>query len=159
MWLFTIYGFYSVSVEGKTTSLRARLRKHLLALQERFPSLRKAEIIILPQRDYRYRIVVDNKVWHKVALELVKEQTWGNFKNQAAKVNGYDKYVSSLHAVWYEMFSLQEGEKQDEPRVHRESRPAGRQQPGLFGRNLRDVQGDGLEAGKDRRSRGKTAVR
>jgi hypothetical protein len=133
MWLFTIYGFYSVSVEGKTTSLRARLRKHLLALQERFPGLQKAEIITLPRRDYRYRIIVKNGVWAKVARALVREQTWSNFKTKAHEVNGNDEYVHALHAVWGEMFDLQYKEKIDAKRVHRESGSSGRHRSGLFG--------------------------
>jgi len=42
--------------------VRARCRAHLESLQERFPPLAVSEIMALPHRDYRYRLVIPKEV-------------------------------------------------------------------------------------------------
>jgi hypothetical protein len=60
MWLFTRYGFYGISVVAVSdkTCVRARLRKHLVALHKRFSGLQKFEIIHTSGYGYRYRTLV-----------------------------------------------------------------------------------------------------
>ena len=43
---------------------------------------------------------------------LAEEQTWSNFKDEAAarKADTGSEYVHKLHAVWWEMLQLQERE-------------------------------------------------
>jgi len=107
MWLFTRYGFFSISVQGNTAIVRARMREHLVALQDRFPlcaSIHRGAIQSTEDRDYAWRISVPLKVWAKAVEQLVLEQTWSNFKNEAARF-GKEKdlpgrYNLLLHEVW-----------------------------------------------------------
>jgi hypothetical protein len=107
MWLFTRYGFYSISVYDGKFTVRARLRKHLTVLQHRFPVLSKYQVEVMPERDYRYRLYVDRDVWENVVCELTREQTWGNFKSEVARFGGRDEYERTLHEVWEVMHRLQ----------------------------------------------------
>lgn len=92
--------------------VRARVRKHLTNLQQRFPALADAKILTLPGRDYGYRLIVAKAVWAEALKELAEEQTWSNFKNEAAKNQGKTgaDYTRALHDVWEIMYGLQEPE-------------------------------------------------
>jgi hypothetical protein len=92
--------------------VRARVRKHLTNLQRRFPLLADTKILTLLGRDYSYRLIVPKPVWVEVLKEMAEEQTWANFKNEAAawKADTGADYVKKLHTVWWEMFQLQEPE-------------------------------------------------
>ena len=117
MWLFTRYGFYSIacaskpdgSLDTQTVMIRARMQEHLRNLQQRFPSLASLEILELPDRDYRYRLIAPKAVWTDIVSELAKEQTWSNFKNEVALFQrGADpSYVDALHDVWEVMYRVQ----------------------------------------------------
>ena len=116
MWLFVRYGFFSISIfDGKFT-VRARMKKHLEALQTRFPGLTQYPIETHPDRDYRYRIYVPRPTWETVMDELVREQEWSNFKQEVARFGGYDAYEDALHKVWKTMFRVQQLEAHGEDR-------------------------------------------
>jgi hypothetical protein len=120
MWIFSIYGFYSVSAFGNKFNVRARDQAHLIALQKRFPSLMKVGILTTPDADYRYRITVARSVWVKVATELAGEQDWSNFKNKAGQACKYQDrdYLDALHDIWEVMYKLQEGKKKGVQHAH-----------------------------------------
>jgi hypothetical protein len=117
MWIFTRYGFFSIacaskpdgSPDAQTVMVRARRSEHLGRLQGRFPALADASILTMPDRDYRYRIVVAKDTWAKVISELATEQEWSNFKNEVARYQGAGgrEYVHALHEVWGTMAELQ----------------------------------------------------
>lgn len=90
--------------------VRARARKHLTNLQQRFPVLADTKILTLPGRDYGYRIIVAKAVWAEALKELAEEQTWANFKSEAARYQGQTgaDYTRALHDVWEIMYDLQE---------------------------------------------------
>lgn len=109
MWIFTRFGFYSAACASKKNGkldhdklmIRARCEKHLENLIKRFPAdLSGAKITHLQNRDYPVRIFVQKDVWARLVGEMITEQTWSNFKDEATRVNGYDAYVSALHRVW-----------------------------------------------------------
>jgi hypothetical protein len=111
MWLFTRWGFYSISVQNNSVAIRARLKKHLEKLQARFPDrLGKYKIQEDSQNDYKYRLIVARKTWLAVGNELMAEQDWSNFKNEAQKEDGHDDYVTALHEIWQVLYDLQEDE-------------------------------------------------
>ena len=122
MWLFTRYGFYSVacaqkkdgSLDPSTLMVRARRKRHLQALQQRFVQLASAEIVVLRGRDYKYRLIVEKDSWIKIVADLASEQTWSNFKNEAARFGGAGgtDYIHALHEVWTTMNDLQKTEPQ-----------------------------------------------
>jgi hypothetical protein len=109
-WIFTVYGFYSISVTpgGTRVVVRARVREHLEKLKQRFQL--DSKIIQLPNRDYLFRILLSKSKWSQILVALANEQTWSNFKDAAKDANttidGKD-YVSSLHDVWLTMVHLQ----------------------------------------------------
>jgi len=122
MWIFTRYGFVSIvcarkadgSIDEDTLMVRARSRKHLETLRARFPEseFAKAEIISNAGTDYRFRVIVSKTGWAMVVSELVTEQTWSNFKNEASgyanKMKSSTTYIHALHQVWEVMFRFQE---------------------------------------------------
>ena len=117
MWIFSIYGFYSIacarkpdgSLDSQTVMIRARRADHLRNLQARFPALAKAKIVTLSDRDYRYRLIVPKRTWVAVLAELAEEQEWSNFKSEVAAYQGAEgaSYVRALHDVWGIMRRLQ----------------------------------------------------
>ena len=66
MGLFARCGFYSIACAGKPDGspdpaimmIRARRRGHLTNLQKRFAEIAEAHMVMLPHRDYRYRLLV-----------------------------------------------------------------------------------------------------
>jgi len=98
MWVFTVYGFYSVvcapsqdgaRAETNTLMVRARVRHHLETLQSRFSNLADCSIRETPDTDYRYRIVVPKARWKEVVAQMVEELSYGNFKVEAARSLGF----------------------------------------------------------------------
>jgi hypothetical protein len=120
MWVFTRYGFYSIacasksdgSLDDQSVMVRARCVAHLRSLQKRFPALAVGKILELPNRDYRYRLIITKASWTAIIGQLAQEQEWSNFKNEAAKHQGISGrgYVAALHDVWDVMHRLQEDE-------------------------------------------------
>ena len=105
MWLFTRYGFYSVSVHDKRQlAVRARAKKHLEQLRNRLPFLKRYEILEDRWKDYRWRLVVPRNVWLDALMTLAVEQHWSNFKKEAARFCPDKIYDEALHSVWGLMY-------------------------------------------------------
>ena len=120
MWLFTKHGFFSAvcarqgdgkhgqPVDPKWIMVRARVRKHLEALQERFPDmLGKCEVQENKGTDYAFRLFVDKAVWSQVLVGLNEELDYDNFKSEVGRFQGSGSYEHSLHEVWSVMHRLQ----------------------------------------------------
>jgi hypothetical protein len=120
MWIFTRYGFVSVacakkrdgSIDEDTVMVRARARKHLENLRERFPDtvFGKSEILAGAGTDYKFRIVLSKSEWASIVSQLVMEQTWSNFKSEAtrfAKLKTSGLYIHALHEIWAIMLDFQ----------------------------------------------------
>ena len=115
--MFTKYGFYSIAQadarvggSGDDLMVRARMREHLEAIQNRFPGMiGKLKIIEISEADYGYRLVVRRSIWAQIASELTMEQTWSNFKNEVASNpdNIRSGYEGALHRIWTIMYGLQ----------------------------------------------------
>jgi hypothetical protein len=113
MWIFTVYGFFSISVpknDKTVVVVRARMPDHLENLRKRFPAnLGSLNIADSSNTDYRYRMVVPKIIWEATLLAIQSEQDWDNFKD---KVKENKEHVSSgyefaLHRIWAVMFRLQ----------------------------------------------------
>jgi hypothetical protein len=111
MWLFTRYGFFSVTnarqgrgagaLDPARLQVRARSEAHLKHLIKRFPQLRGYQIIETPKADYLFRIIVRRKVWATVAGDLAAEIAYPNFKNECVgRPELEDAYIGVLHEVW-----------------------------------------------------------
>jgi hypothetical protein len=83
-------------------------------LEKEIPGL-SAEILADSGTDYRYRIVIPKSQWAEVVSEIALEQTWSNFKNEAARFAREDGdstgFVHALHDIWGTMYELQQNEK------------------------------------------------
>jgi hypothetical protein len=122
LWIFSIYGMYSIacarkpngSLDPDNVMVRARRADHLRNLQKRFLAMAGADIVTLPNRDYRYRLIVPKSNWAAALAEMAGEQKWSNFKDQVAKHQGRAgaAYTRALHDVWETMYQLQESEVQ-----------------------------------------------
>ena len=120
MWIMCRLGFYSLAcaqnkdgtIDTQTMMIRARSLAHLRNLQNRFESLAGLPVKTTQHTDYRYRLIVSKDVCAKVVAELVKEQTWSNFKQEAARFCGIKgrMYSLALHDVWDVMRRLQNRE-------------------------------------------------
>jgi hypothetical protein len=117
MWIFARYGFYSIacaskpdgSLDEETVMVRARREEHLQNLRDRFSALADVEIVMMTDRDYRYRLIVPKQVWVPILTEMAEEQDWSNFKNEAAAYQGTTgaSYLRALHEVWATMDRMQ----------------------------------------------------
>ena len=120
MWVFTIYGFYSIACAGKPDGtldpdmvmVRARRKDHLQNLQKRCPELASSQIISPPNRDYGYRLIVPKSVWVAALREMTEEQKWDNFKSEVRKRMGLDgaDYTDALREVGEIMLRIQESD-------------------------------------------------
>ena len=111
MWLFTRYGFFSVTqptldnVDAKASGLvqvRARMKMHLQALQARYPVGLAGEILESDETDYRYRLIVARDRFQHVASALVAELDYSNFKGACSRHTAWlgPGYSHALHKVW-----------------------------------------------------------
>ena len=68
-----------------------------------------SEIVTMPNRDYRYRLIVPKQAWVRILAELAEEQDWSNFKNEVAVYQGKGgaSYARALHDIWEIMHRLQ----------------------------------------------------
>lgn len=110
MWLFTVYGFFSVvcarNEKGKPDAskimVRARNKQHLLSLQKRFGFLLGTMDIEESQdTDYPFRLFVGKPTWVRLLGDLAKEINYDNFKAECSN-NALvsDEYLDILHKVW-----------------------------------------------------------
>ena len=77
---------------------------------ENIRELAPAQIVNLPGRDYRYRLIALKQLWSAILAELSQEQEWSNFKSEVARYQGASDsgYLHALHEVWSIMRGLQE---------------------------------------------------
>ncbi len=94
--------------------VRARVRKHLENLKDRFPDhLGQCEIHESIGTDYAFRLFVEKSKWIHVLSALGEETDYDNFKSEVAHHQGSEgaAYEHSLHNVWSVMNRLQGGEQ------------------------------------------------
>jgi hypothetical protein len=122
MWIFTRYGFFSAvcarrgdgrhgrPVDLDRIMVRARVRQHLEALKERFPSvLGESGIQEFAGTDYAFRLFISKSTWVQVLASLAEKTDYDNFKSEVARHQGSSgaDYERSLHDVWSVMNRLQ----------------------------------------------------
>jgi hypothetical protein len=122
VWIFTRYGFFSAvsarqgtgkhgsSIDPDRIMVRARVRRHVENLKQRFPDLLSAcDIQEFAGSDYAFRVFVDKRAWSAMLSSLGEETNYDNFKSEVARYQGRAgiAYEHSLHDVWSVMFKLQ----------------------------------------------------
>lgn len=103
MWVFSGTGFVSAVRKAdrpEVITVRSRDRKSL----EPLATKANAEIKISPYGDYPYRAFVEPAVFTEWVAEQADEIDYDNFKDQVAKIRGYD-FVGALHNVWVAMLA------------------------------------------------------
>jgi hypothetical protein len=103
MWLMTPEGFYCVvafynketgKVDPDFIVLRTRREEHLRTIIDRFQLTEP--LLVTPDRDYRYRVVLPRPTWYRIVSELADVQ-YTNFK---ASVPDTVLPSSILHRIW-----------------------------------------------------------
>lgn len=103
MWLFTKYGFFSVTQHTKrrdNIQIRARTDQDLRDLKDAFPPLDRCPIIETPDADYRWRLIVQRWKWEIVGAHLVADIDYGNFKGKIATIPTQREKGPMLHDIW-----------------------------------------------------------
>ncbi len=103
MWIFTQFGFFSVTQTPDRSDLiqiRARSRKHLENLKTNFAILERSPIITTPDADYRFRVVCKRWRWEKLSDELAKTVTYPNFKGKVQAAGWCREMLHQLHEIW-----------------------------------------------------------
>ena len=110
MWLFTVYGFFSIAAEGQSkVSVRARKRLHLELLKKRFAGwdavVDRARIVATPTRDYPFRMTLPKNTWARMTAVMSQEIDSAKFKPSIRRVSpGIDTaYASVVYKVWQDL--------------------------------------------------------
>ena len=116
MWVFTSIGFFSAVATGsimedgaKEIAIRARAHEDITRLANLIGTLSggdKPEILMLPNRDYPYRIHVADLTWMTAIADIAMEIDYTNFKSNVSKVDGYDR-AQVYSKVWSVMLDLE----------------------------------------------------
>lgn len=128
MWLISKHGFLSiVKHRSKTHTLivRGRAKEDVCNAARMYgeklhPDLtpegqqRLTEVLVneTPDADYRYRFEADCNLFESVMLELIRSVDYPNFKNEVARVQGYDR-AHVYTQVWTDLLALDTREKRN----------------------------------------------
>jgi hypothetical protein len=99
MWIFTTRGFYSIVQSDKPDHMlvRSRFRGDIENL---FPDIEDAEVVVTPERDYLYRAVVHRDTVQIALANLVPDIDYPNFKDAVLD----DRRHPAYGEVWYTMY-------------------------------------------------------
>jgi len=127
MWIFTVYGFFSVvnttdsnnangevDPKDQVIEVRSRYKEHLESLMNRFDEqIGDAEILgyddvnsAYVNRDYEYRIIINEEDWVHLGAMLSADITYPNFKDEVAVAITQDPrlaktpYMEQLYSVY-----------------------------------------------------------
>lgn len=110
MWIYTIYGFFSVTqttLDPEAIQIRARAKNHLLNLKNACKPLAKAKITASDVNDYRFRMIVSRPVWEAVGDQLTRSLDYSNFKGEVQRAGFARDMLDELHRIWSIMFAFQ----------------------------------------------------
>lgn len=114
-WVFSKFGFFSV-VHGSTDArypyaVRARVREDIVGLAKLMQKLdtigrREPEVIELPNRDYPYRLYLNQGELEILMQHLARTCDYVNFKDAVKKEQGYER-ASLYSRVWGVMYDAE----------------------------------------------------
>ena len=109
MWLFTRDGFYSAVYDDYCNEgelmIRARVIDDLERLRDKLSI--NADILVINNADYRYRVKLTNEQWAKYVASEAASIDYPNFKNTLSE-NEYER-ASAYMKCWEAMYLFQEG--------------------------------------------------
>ena len=102
MWMYTKHGAYSVVEHrsGEEMQVRTRHRQYLENLMEAAEV--SHEIVVTPDRDYEFRIVVSKAEWEVIGKYLLASITYPDFKTHLHRSGFFDDddSVEESHAIY-----------------------------------------------------------
>ena len=109
MWLYTRDGFYSVVHDDYCNAgelmVRARVIEDLERLLKKL-SIGDADILVIKNSDYRYRVKLDSEQWTSYVAREAANIDYPNFKNSVA-ADDPDR-SSAYMKCWEAMYLFQE---------------------------------------------------
>jgi hypothetical protein len=113
MWLFTRDGFYSAVYDDYCNAgelmIRARVIDDLERLLKKL-HLDDADILVIKNGDYRYRVKLTSEQWAAYAASEAASIDYANFKN--AILTDDHQRVSAYMKCWEAMYLFQEAKAQ-----------------------------------------------
>jgi len=127
MWVFTVYGFFSVvnttssrssngelMSEDQVVEVRSRHRQHLECLMDRFEEQIGDAVILgyddvnsaYARRDYEYRIIINAEDWVHLGAMLSADVTYPSFRGEVKEAVAEDPrlaktpYIEQLQSVY-----------------------------------------------------------
>lgn len=110
MWIFSRYGFFSVTQHPDrkdNVQIRARTDRDLQALKDACPTLSRCPIHRSDDADYRFRMVVQRWRWELVAEHLAESIDYSNFKGKIHQIPEQRHKLDILHRIWSIMHAYQ----------------------------------------------------
>ncbi len=100
MWMYTKHGAYSVveHYSGEEMMVRTRHRQYLEDLMEAAEV--SHEIVVTPDRDYEFRIVVSKAEWDVIGKYLLTSITYPDFKTHLNRSGFFDDSVEESYAIY-----------------------------------------------------------
>ena len=100
MWMYTKHGAYSVveQYSGEEMAVRTRHRQYLENLMEAAEV--SHDIVVTPNRDYEFRIVVSKAEWDVIGKYLITSITYPDFKTHLNRSGFFDESVEESHAIY-----------------------------------------------------------
>ena len=112
MWVFTREGFFSIAAtkycKPGELAVRARKREHLEGFMARHAI--KADILSLPEADYRYRIQIPRETFMDALREEAGAVDYNSFIDASTNAGSSADYLRSLFDTWAAINRIQ-GEK------------------------------------------------
>ena len=128
MWIFTKWGFFSVTQTTKRSDeiqIRSRDRSHLEHLKAAFPIIERCPVVETRDADYRFRIIVKRWKWARLGEDLTLSINYSNFKGEVQRAGFVRDMLDELHRIWGIMHSYQHRKNPvdpmaDHPKLFRE---------------------------------------
>jgi|DewCreStandDraft_4_1066084.scaffolds.fasta_scaffold35896_3 hypothetical protein len=106
MWIASALGFFSIVKKDGAFHVRARCRTDLVALEAAAGLTPK--IIVSPDADYHYRILVGPEAIPNILRALGDSVTYPNFKSAIAHSPTQYPKLRAYESFWWELKSLQD---------------------------------------------------
>lgn len=112
MWIFTVFGFYSVIEhrdDKKLVLIRARIKGDLERLRDRYfktekGEVRLGEITCTPAADYPYRALAWKDEFAQAMMHMAEDVNYTNFKSAVSKESSWER-----HDLYMKVWSIMKG--------------------------------------------------
>lgn len=107
MWIFSKYGFYSITeVPGKTGLYQIRSRNEVDLINLLKECHLKKEIVKKKNSDYEFRIYVKHSELIIITKILTLSIDYDNFKDVVSTIPNQQKKLSAYHEIWFTMLKV-----------------------------------------------------